>query len=235
MEVKKIRSKKIYEQVADQIRQMIAAGELKPGDKLPPLKELSVQFGVSRATVREAFSALQGMGLIDLRHGEGTFVHTVDVERITQPMNAAFLLGVNHMNELMDVCFLMETGIAKFAAERRNEEDLSKLAQMLFNLEIATDPEIRAREDIYFHIYLAEATHNSIFMNYMSIIAEPLRSVIQLVHNETQYLHIVLKQLQDIYDAVKRQQPNLAEQTMREYLQVVHKNWLTTREKNLNI
>lgn len=230
MQLKKIRTKKIYEQVVDQIRFMIESGNLLPGDKLPPLKELAVQFEVSRATIREAFSALQGMGLIDLRHGEGTFVHKVDVERITEPINAAFLLGVNHMNELMDVCFLMETGIVRFAAERRTDEDLSELAQTLFKLETAPDADERARANIYFHMHLAESTHNSIFMNFISIISEPFRSIIQLIHNEERHSDEVIKLLRQVYDCVNSRDATQAESTMREYLQLVHDTWLAKRE-----
>jgi GntR family transcriptional regulator, transcriptional repressor for pyruvate dehydrogenase complex len=235
MKVKKIRAKKIYEQVADQIRAMIESGELKPGDKLPALKVLAEELGVSRATVREAFSSLQGMGLIDLRHGEGTFVKQVDVERITEPINAAFLLGINHMNELMEVCHLMETGIARFAAERRTDEDLNRLAADLFRLETAMDPEESSSADIRFHASLAEASRNTIFVNFMTIISEPLRSVVRLVHSETEGQKQAIQKLGLLFDCVRDRKCMEAEAVMHEYLQMIHQKWLMYREMTLGI
>lgn len=230
MQVKKIRAKKIYEQVADQIRTLIESGELQPGDKLPALKELALELGVSRATVREAFSSLQGMGLIELRHGEGTFVKRVELERISEPINAAFLLGANHLNDLMDVCHLMETGIARFAADRRTDEDLGRLAGALFQLETAVDPEESTRADIHLHMLLADATRNTIFTNFMSIISEPLRSVIRLVHGETEGQTQAIQKHRLLYDCVKERNSVGAETIMREYLQMIHQTWSAYRE-----
>jgi GntR family transcriptional regulator, transcriptional repressor for pyruvate dehydrogenase complex len=234
MQVKKIRAKKIYEQVADQIRNMIESGELQPGDKLPALKELALQLGVSRATVREAFSSLQGMGLIDLRHGEGTFVKRVELERISEPINAAFLLGANDMNELMDVCHLIETGIARFAAERRTDDDLTRLSGALFRLETAADPEESTIADIGLHMALAEASYNTIFLNFMSIISEPLRSVIRLVHAEPEGQIQAIQNHRLLFDCVKEKNMTGAESLMHQYLQMIHQTWAKYREIEIN-
>ena len=72
-----IRSARLYEQITEQIQSRIMAGELRPGDKLPPERELAEQFGVSRTAVREAVKALHEKGLIDVQPGKGTFISNI--------------------------------------------------------------------------------------------------------------------------------------------------------------
>ncbi len=78
---KPIKTKKIYEEVVDQLKMMLTAGELKPGDKLPSERDMAESLGVSRASVREALTTLEAIGILEIKPGEGTFVkHTNDAE-----------------------------------------------------------------------------------------------------------------------------------------------------------
>ena len=89
--VEPINSTRIYEEIVRQIRTLISEGKLKSGDKLPPERELAERFKVSRPSVREAMRALESMGLIEIRLGEGTFVREISVDSLVErtPRHAA--------------------------------------------------------------------------------------------------------------------------------------------------
>lgn len=84
---KQVKTKKIYEEVIEQIKKLIIDGKLQPGDKLLSERELAEKLGVSRASVREAFSALEIMGIITIRAGEGSFVRQVSYEGMLEPLS----------------------------------------------------------------------------------------------------------------------------------------------------
>ncbi|MDD2422403.1 MAG: GntR family transcriptional regulator, partial [Heliobacteriaceae bacterium] len=92
MEFKPIKTRKIYEEIVEQLRALIAKGNLMPGDKLPSERELSERLGVSRASVREALTALEVMGILDVRPGDGTFVRETNQSSIIEPL--AWVLAV---------------------------------------------------------------------------------------------------------------------------------------------
>ena len=208
MKRKSTKSKKIYEQVAEHIKQMIEQGYLSPGDKLPPMSELAVQFGVSRATVREAFSSLVGMGLIDLRHGEGTFVQKIDVETmITEPMNAALLLGWSDLSQLLEVRRLLETGIVGHACERATEEDLRRIADALAAIERAEEDQLEERvsADVQFHLAIAQASGNDVLINLMNTLSEGIRSFLRIVWSEEGEGQRLPDEHRALYDAIAAQ------------------------------
>ena len=86
MGFKPIKTRRIYEEIVDQLKMMIIQGNLKPGDKLPSERELSEQLGVSRSSVREALSALEAMSILDIRSGEGTFVRETSQSATIEPL-----------------------------------------------------------------------------------------------------------------------------------------------------
>src|SRR5713101_7110436 len=81
-----IKSTRIYQEIVRQVKAMIAEGRLKSGDQLPPERDLAEKFVVSRTSVREALRALESLGLIEIRPGEGTFVRGVSVEEVIENM-----------------------------------------------------------------------------------------------------------------------------------------------------
>ncbi|TMI81501.1 MAG: FadR family transcriptional regulator, partial [Bacillati bacterium ANGP1] len=81
-----IKRRKIYAEVASQIHRLIEDGRLKPGDRLPPERDLAETFGVSRTSVRDAIRVLEMRGLVEPRHGEGTIVREVPIDAIVSPL-----------------------------------------------------------------------------------------------------------------------------------------------------
>ena len=218
---KSSRAKKIYEQVAEHIKQMIEQGVLKPGDKLPPMNELAVEFGVSRATVREAFSSLVGMGLIDLRHGEGTFVQKIDVQTmVTEPMNAALLLGWSDLQQLMEVRRLLETGIVGCACERASEEDLRAIADAMERMGRAQEQlEEQVSADLQFHMAIAQASGNDVLINLMNTLAEGIRSFLRTVWAEEGQEQRLLDEHRELYEAIAARDRQRAAQLLLAHLE----------------
>src|SRR5437773_8054561 len=91
MDLAPIKSTRIYEEIVRQIKGMIAEGRLKSGDQLPPERDLAEKFLVSRTSVREALRALESVGLIEIRPGEGTFVREISVDALVEPLALVLL------------------------------------------------------------------------------------------------------------------------------------------------
>ena len=81
-----IKSTRIYEEIVRQVKPLIAEGRLKSGDRLPPERELAEKFVVSRTSVREALRALESLGLVEIRAGEGAFVREISVDALIEPL-----------------------------------------------------------------------------------------------------------------------------------------------------
>ncbi|MGD9124041.1 MAG: FadR/GntR family transcriptional regulator [Desulfarculaceae bacterium] len=166
---KQVKRSRLYEDVADQIKQAIFEGQLKPGDSLPSERVLSEMFGVGRPTIREALRILDIMGLIEINSGiKGSKVKQVDITQYLETMRDQ-LASLIHLNEetidnLSEVREFVELGIAHAAARNATPQDFKRLHRLIAEMEACG-------EDIYayfpvateFHQELALATKNSIF------------------------------------------------------------------------
>src|SRR5919108_336556 len=126
-----IKSTRIYEEIVRQVKQMIAEGRLKSGDRLPPERDLAEMFVVSRTSVREALRALESLGLLEIRAGEGTFVREVSVESLIEPLALVMASQREAIAELFEARRLLEPGIAALAASRATPEEVSEMERIL--------------------------------------------------------------------------------------------------------
>ncbi|BCJ86713.1 FadR/GntR family transcriptional regulator [Effusibacillus dendaii] len=174
--MQKLKTQKAYEQVADYIQKQILQGVYKPGDKLPTLLEISEMLSVGRATVREAFSALQAKGLIEIRHGEGSFIRSIDLKNFQEPMNIALLKGKDLL-ELLEVRKILEVGAAELSALNRTESDLEDMRQALDIMAAHQESEKESVEaDFRFHLAIAKAAGNSMLYSLIRTIAPTMES-----------------------------------------------------------
>lgn len=172
---------KLYAQIASSLRTMIEEGRLRPGDKLPPLADLATQFECSRATVREAISALRGQGLIEVRHGDGSYVRSASVEMWMEPLDAVILLGEGQAKSLIELMTTVLAGIVSFAALRRYRFDFTVLNRQLFELECADRPSEEAiAAELAFYAHLAAGADNPLLENAFRVLQEALRSSLRV-------------------------------------------------------
>jgi len=175
----------LYQNVATAIEQSIMRGEWAPGQKLPPLADLAAHFQVSRAVVREACSVLVGSGLIELRHGDGTYVRAFSIEHFLRPMHAALLLGQADVRSLLDIAIWLERGIAQAAALRRTDAHCQQLQASLYSLETARgDAGILLEAERDFHFALADAAGNAIGANLLRVLYQALTGALHLLIRE---------------------------------------------------
>ncbi len=113
-----IKTKKIWEEIVEQLKTMITNGELEPGDKLPSERDMSESMGVSRASVREALITLEAIGILEIKPGEGTFVRQTSDAETFAPLAMVLALERNPGAQMMEVRRVLETEMAALAAER---------------------------------------------------------------------------------------------------------------------
>ncbi|WP_062513206.1 FadR/GntR family transcriptional regulator [Halobacillus sp. KGW1] len=188
MEYKPIRTKKIYEQVADSLLDSLKNGTLKSGDKLDSVEVLAKNFDVGRSAIREALSALRAMGLLEMRQGEGTYVKSFDAARFSLPVSVAFLMKPEDMRELLEVRKILEVGAAGSAAVSRSEADIANMKDALRSMEEAGgNGELGEQADLFFHMALVRASHNQMLINLMSSVSEIM---VQAMRETRKLLHI---------------------------------------------
>lgn len=159
--VEPIKSTRIYEEIVRQIKTLVQEGRLKSGDRLPPERDLAERFKVSRTSVREALRALESMGLIEIRPGEGTFVREISVEALIEPLALAILSQREAVGELFEARRLLEPAIAGLAARRASPEEIQELERILEDQakELAAGRTGLA-QDAAFHTAIAHSAHN---------------------------------------------------------------------------
>jgi GntR family transcriptional repressor for pyruvate dehydrogenase complex len=174
--VRQVRKTRIYHEIVDQIRGLIAAGRIKPGDRLPPERELAELFKASRNSVRYAIRVLEQMGLIESRQGDGTYVRSVSVEQLTEPLALLLLQSRTQMRELWEVRRVLEPALAEFAAARITDEELAELDAILEQQRRKVEAGfIALEEDTAFHNGIAEAARNTVMLRALDTLVDLLR------------------------------------------------------------
>ncbi|MBI3988789.1 MAG: FadR family transcriptional regulator [candidate division NC10 bacterium] len=173
--LKAIKKTKVYKGIVLQLRNLIAEGKLKPGDQLPPERELSETFQVSRASVREAIRALESLGLVESRQGEGTYV-VDNVQILLQRLAGDLLEEQDALLEIFEARKILEPEIAAFAAKRATPLEIQEMANILERQaqEIARGG-TGVEEDTAFHSALARAAKNMLLLRLTDAIVDSLR------------------------------------------------------------
>lgn len=152
------RSRKLYEVVIDEIRVLIEAEGLRPGDKLPTERELIDILGVSRTPLREALTVLQSEGLLEITQGRGIFVKD---PRITSSDSKPHE-GEPLFEMLQEARKVLECGLVELACQRATESSIVKLSQAIERISHGSDPRGSVQADYDFHYALAEAAQNHV-------------------------------------------------------------------------
>jgi DNA-binding FadR family transcriptional regulator len=159
MPFRAVATQRLYEQVASQVADLVERGEFKPGDRLPPERDLAKALGVSRPTVREAMIALEMAGLIEVRVGAGTFV----TEKASRETNAKLFEGAGSSPfELMATRRIIEPEVAALAAQMATRAEIEAIAETVRMIGAATDTPSHRSADHLFHVRIGQASHNSV-------------------------------------------------------------------------
>ncbi|MEM8862901.1 MAG: FadR/GntR family transcriptional regulator, partial [Chloroflexota bacterium] len=195
---------RLVDRVVAEIEGLIVSNQLKPGDKLPPERELAEQLGVSRTVVRGAIHILFAKGLLDSRPGIGTTVQPITREPVIESLNLLLQSGTESVSfeHVYQVRSILEVETAGLAAASATDEDILMIKQVMADMEaVKGNPKLLALRDIDFHHALAQISGNPLLVVFVDLIRDMMRKHSELVipHIDPQ-THI----LPDHYDIIDR-------------------------------
>lgn len=217
-----VRKTRVFEGVAQQLQRLIVEGALKPGERLPPERELCARLGVSRGSLRDAIRMLELAGLVVPRQGEGTVVADLSPETVAAPIASMLVRKRELLAELLDVRRMIEPALAARAAERATPEDVARLEDVLRRQEEKVQRgEPTIGEDGEFHYQLALAARNGVVRSVLDVLMQLLRETRARSLQTPGRPRRSLEGHQRILEAIRRRDPGAAEEAVRRHLEEV--------------
>lgn len=214
--------RKLFEQVAEHIQKEILNGSLKPGDRLPPERDLQQRFGVGRPAIREALISLQNQGLVEIMNGSPARVAMPTAEGVLQGMFPAvlqMLSTVDGQKHFQDLRLFFEVGLARRVASTATDNDLVKLKAALDANKAAIGDRTRFIEtDVAYHYTMAEMTQNPVFSALHDGMSSWLKQQRVITLDQPDQERIAFSAHQRIYKAIAARDPDAAEEAMRAHM-----------------
>ena len=214
-----IRSTQTTEQVVARVYELIKRDSLKPGDRLPPERELAKQLGISRPALRAGLSSLISMGVLQSRQGSGTYIVDGPPALDSEPLRLLAELHGFSYDHMFETRSVLEVGAAGLAAERATGEQLATMAEEVTEMFAALkDPQLFLVHDVAFHRAVAAASGNPTLATLVEMVSAILyarrRDTIERAHdfNEALELH------RRIYRAIRSHKPDEAREAMRDHI-----------------
>lgn len=218
-----IQKRKIHQEVQDRLMRRIESGEIRPGDQLPPERELMALYGVGRPAIREALQAMERSGIVEISHGERARV----VVPTAQDLIAQIGSGARHllqaqpdtMQHLLQARIFLEAGTARMAAERATPADVALLRQRIDEHRAALPPnEGFLARDMAFHREIARISGNPIYPAVVEAIFQWAGAWYQPIVRAPGAESLTLEEHTRLVDAIAARTPDAAERAMREHL-----------------
>lgn len=214
---------RVYTKVAEQLKAHIV-NVLKPGDMLPPERELVQMFGVSRSSIRDAIRSLEAVGLLEPRQGVGTVVRDVSADAVVTPVASVLLQKRKVINELLDVRMIIEPALASRAALHASPEQIAEMVEILNRQEQKiSQGELATEEDSNFHYAIALAANNSVMLKLVHVLMDSLREMRERSLQVGRRQEKSLAAHRRILAAIKQGDAATAEAAMRRHLSEVEK------------
>lgn len=163
----------VTDEAIEKIKEMIISGELTPGSRLPPEKELAERLGLSRSSMREAVKALEVIRVLDVRRGDGTYVTSLQPNLLLEAIT--FVVDLHDDDSLLEIFAvrrLLESHATGLAAQRATDDDVAGLEAEIGAVTLSTDIETLVQHDVRFHSSIARLAGN----NYLASLLESLTS-----------------------------------------------------------
>jgi GntR family transcriptional repressor for pyruvate dehydrogenase complex len=216
------------EEVVAQLREMIHRGELRPGDRLPPERDLARLLGVSRPTLRAGIRSLAAVGVLQSRQGAGTFVVQSEGQPTLDSGPLRLLASLHGLTsaEMFEARLTLEMAVAGFAAARATGDQMATMAEEVAGMYAALDdPEQFLVHDVRFHQAVAAASGNRILTALMNMVAKILFDIrIKTVKRATD-LKESAEMHRSIYNAIRKHDPEAARAAMHDHLIRAQRGW----------
>jgi len=205
--------------VIDRIKQLLASGDLQPGAKLLPERELAKILNISRPSLRQALKVLTAIGVIESKVGDGTFIRSESAtEMLEQSMDFLSLTGAVSMTELFEVRKVIEVELAGLAALRATTRDLEKIKESLEAMcSTETKPSEYTKHNLDFHNLIAKAAQNGLFYaiihNLGNVLVESRNRTVSLEPHE-----VLINDHRAIYEQIRARNVGGAREAMLKHL-----------------
>ncbi len=218
-----VRRNRIYEDIARQIEKMITE-KMRPGDMLPPERQLADQFGVSRSSIRDAIRMLELAGLVEARQGLGTVVRERSADTVVNPLTSILIQKRKLVGELLEVRKIVEPPLAARAASRATPQQLAGMEDILRRqAEKMAAGELAIEEDSEFHYAIALAADNSVVLKVIDVLMDLLRDTRERSLQVAGRPEKSIAGHREILDAIQRRDPAGAHDAMRRHIESVEK------------
>jgi GntR family transcriptional repressor for pyruvate dehydrogenase complex len=210
----------VAEDIVAQLLLLIREKKLLPGDKLPPERELALMMGVSRPSLREALRSLSIMHIVELRHGSGTYIASLEPETLVEHLDFVFALDDSAYLQLFETRKILEPGICALAAQRISDEEIAQLEACVARSATGfEDPEAYFQADIDLHEIIIGAARNPLLHRFMASIrrlgtaSRRRTSALAGIMQQTHLDHQAIVQALKAHDAIAAYQAMLTHLT----------------------
>ncbi|AXH51404.1 FadR family transcriptional regulator [Clostridium perfringens] len=225
---KPVKNMKVYEQVVDQIKEMVRVGQIKKGDKLPTERVMAEELQVSRTSIREAMRALEVVGLIESRQGAGNYIREEFDDVLLEPLSIVFMLQNGTNKDIFELREVLELSTIFLSVMRISDEELKKLGELVERFKTSRDEEENVKIDSEFHSIIVKGANNVLITNLLEgvselvdkFISEGRRAILSDERNRGKLLDFHEK----IYLAIKNRYAYSAYKHMQEHFQLIKEN-----------
>ncbi|MCB0153852.1 MAG: FadR family transcriptional regulator, partial [Anaerolineae bacterium] len=193
----------IVDEIVERLIDLIVKGDLKPGDKLPPERELRNRLSVGRSSLREATKTLQALGVLEVKPGLGMFVSQGDIASFTKPLALGLFLNQGNVQQVIEARSVIEVALAGWAAERATEEDIALIGELLEKLtESQVDMDAYVDYDMKFHFAIAKAAKNEMLLYTLRVLHSVIRTWMETTYQESKGAVDSMELHTKIYNAI---------------------------------
>jgi GntR family transcriptional repressor for pyruvate dehydrogenase complex len=212
------------EEVVIQVREMIRQGSLKPGDRLPPERELAKRLGISRASLRHGLRFLTAIGVLTSRRGSGTYIAAGPPALDSEPLRMLADLHRFTPDEMFEARKLLEVGLAGLAAQNAQPEQLATMSEEVTEMYATLDdPQEYLVHDIRFHRAVAAASGNQILAALMNMVSAVMYERRRATVERATDLKESVEFHRQIYRLIRAGNAEEARAAMTEHLELAHR------------
>jgi len=216
------RGETLAQQVSKQLLEMISGGELVPGDRLPAERILAERLGVSRNVLREAVRSLASLNVLEVKHGAGVFVGSLEIDDLVEPLEFAVSLERSAVRSLLQARQAIEPGIARLAADSITSEQVAELWRLVEDSDgHADDPERFLEADVKLHELILASTRNPFLGRIMQSVSRLARTGREFTNPSAEMRRTAIADHHAIVRALEANDGDAAEAAMRIHLEHV--------------
>ncbi|QIN81498.1 FCD domain-containing protein [Rubrobacter tropicus] len=237
----KIQRTRLRDRAAEELLDMVISGGLRPGERLPPERELCERLGVSRTVVREALNLVEARGLISIEHGRGAVVSGGEPRAVRDTLGLLLRVQPKTLWELLEMRGILEVEVAGLAAGRAGPGDLEEMRVQVERMRGSIDaPEGYVDADVAFHALLARAARNGVLLTMLDPVVDLLRASRRVSASRPGNARRALGEHERILAAVESGDADGARDEMRSHLantardieEAIREGMLETGEEN---